>query len=348
MPSCSCPLRACACADIRPTTTNPGARWAPARSISRGCLPRWSRCSCRRLARSMGRGWQLELPGPSWCWPGAAARRCPEPVPANAPRQRGPAARCQRRPAVGRPGRAPPPCGRDRPGAGNPVGPRASGPAVAALAPACRRCCSPRRAPKPYPGARPDGSAQRTCRFERRPQSEPPPAPRHRLSSPGRRGPGCRGPSRRASRRARGRQGATHAAGSARSRAGAVPRVPHARPSSAVRLPARKGGCRWYTFRCPAGECAPRCTGCGRLAAGRARGVEVIGRSLFLSGCSACGASSLRARTMAATLRSSSARRRGCGWSNGGTSRAMSGGTGSPACWWRRRGSRGLSKISRP
>jgi len=145
-----CPL--CACPEHKPRLPAAGGHGAPA-----AVLPGTGEA---------GRRPAPELPGPFWCWPCAAACRCPEPVPANAPRQRPPAARCQRRPAVGRPGRTQPPCGRDRtpvtespvpgirPGCGRP---RPSLPGTPTRGGRCRR---PRRAP-PRPGARTGGSAQR-------------------------------------------------------------------------------------------------------------------------------------------------------------------------------------------
>lgn len=82
---------------------------------------------------------------------------------------------------VGRPGRTQPPCGRDRSRCRQSRRPRAP----ARLWPPSpqlvehvniRACCrSPRRVPKPYTRARTDRSAQRTCRFERRPRPAPPP-----------------------------------------------------------------------------------------------------------------------------------------------------------------------------
>lgn len=130
MPRCSCPLHACACAGIRSMTTNPGARCALARSISRGCRPPVITAPLLpsgQAAARPGDARSPSYPGPSWCWPCAAARRRPEPVPGNAPRRSHPAIRCQRCPAVGRPGRTPPPLGVTVPGAGIPWG-CASGP----------------------------------------------------------------------------------------------------------------------------------------------------------------------------------------------------------------------------
>jgi hypothetical protein len=140
MPCCSCPLSACACAGIRSTTKNPGARCAPARSISLGSRPPAVTVllppSCPAPAR-LADARSLSYPRSSWCWPCAAARRCPVPVPA-ASRQRPPGS-----PMPAASGRGPSrahtaPCGRDRTRCRESGRPRASGPAVAALAPACR------------------------------------------------------------------------------------------------------------------------------------------------------------------------------------------------------------------
>jgi hypothetical protein len=108
--------------------------------------------------------------------------------------------RCPPYPAVGRSGRTQPPCGRDRSRCRESVGSGASGPAVAALAPACRArqyaaaCCRRlRRAPQPRTEARTDGSDQRTHRFERRQPPAPPPgntSPPPRASPAGNRSAG--------------------------------------------------------------------------------------------------------------------------------------------------------------
>ena len=93
MPRCSCPLHACACAGIRSMTTNPGARCALARSISRGCRPPVITAPLLpsgQAAARPGDARSPSYPGPSWCWPCAAARRRPEPVPGNAPPRRHP------------------------------------------------------------------------------------------------------------------------------------------------------------------------------------------------------------------------------------------------------------------
>ncbi len=81
-------------------------------------------------------GPQPELPGAVPLLPFATAGRCRNLCPRTLLASVTPAARCQRRPAVGRPGRTQPPCGRDGAGYGRRV--RASDPAVAVLAPACR------------------------------------------------------------------------------------------------------------------------------------------------------------------------------------------------------------------
>jgi hypothetical protein len=147
-----CPL--CACQEHKPRLLTTRDHSTPATA--------WPRADEAR------RGPQPELPRA----PGAAFCNC-TPLPGNpCPRtlltSATPATRCKRRPAVGRPGRTQPPCGRDRTRRRQTRRPWASGPAVAALAPACRHVNirrtllpSPRGAPKHRSGARTDRSAQR-------------------------------------------------------------------------------------------------------------------------------------------------------------------------------------------
>lgn len=170
MPCCSCPLRACARVDTRSTTKNPGARCAPARSIS---------CGCRPLARP-GQARSANYPGASrYCLlqlHAAAGSSVRERSPRARPGMRG-----QRCPAVGCPGRTQPPCGRDRTRRRESRRVRAPGPAVAVPAPAFRARQHPAHAaavraePLRLAGSRTDGSAQRIRRFERRRQPAPPP-----------------------------------------------------------------------------------------------------------------------------------------------------------------------------
>ena len=83
-------------------------------------------------------GPQPELPGAVPALPSAAAHRGSGSCVGNARRASvTPTARCPWRPAVGCSGRTQPPCGRDVPVPAIPRRPRASGSAVAALAPAC-------------------------------------------------------------------------------------------------------------------------------------------------------------------------------------------------------------------
>ena len=128
------------------------------------------------------RGAQPELPWAArYCFLrryAAARNLCPRTLPASVV----PAARCQRHPAVGRPGRTQPPCGRDRTRLRESTPVRVSGPAVARVCPGLpgtplsAACCRCRRAePERRSEAPADGSAQRICRFERRRQSAPPP-----------------------------------------------------------------------------------------------------------------------------------------------------------------------------
>ena len=77
-----------------------------------------------------------------------------------------PATRGQRCPAIGRPGRTQPPCGRDRARRRESRRVRASGPAAAVLVPTCRarqhpRTLSPTPQSPPRASARTGGSAQR-------------------------------------------------------------------------------------------------------------------------------------------------------------------------------------------
>jgi hypothetical protein len=150
MPCCSCPLRACACAGVQSMTKNPGARCAPARSISRGCRPPVVTVllppSCPAPARLADARSPSYL-GPSWCCPCAAARRCPE----TCARERSSSA-SPGSPTPAAPGRGPsrahtaPVRARPYPRRES-RRPRASGPAVAALAPACRACQHPSTLP---------------------------------------------------------------------------------------------------------------------------------------------------------------------------------------------------------
>lgn len=123
------------------TTKIPSARCAPARSVSRGCWPPVITAPLLLPGPAPARHGEARsrsYPGP----PGASFCDC-TPLPGN-PYARtplagaAPATRCKRRPAVGRPGRTQPPCGHDRTRRRQTRRPWASGPAVAALAPACR------------------------------------------------------------------------------------------------------------------------------------------------------------------------------------------------------------------
>ena len=115
-----CPL--CACQEHKPRLLAAGDHSAPAAAPGTG----------------EAQGSQPELSGTAACCPlqqhAAARELCPRTLSASVI----PATRCQRRPALGCPGRTPPPCGHDRARRRESRRPRASGPAVAALAPACR------------------------------------------------------------------------------------------------------------------------------------------------------------------------------------------------------------------
>ncbi len=176
-------LRACACAGMRSTTKDPGARCAPARSTGCGCRPPVITALLLPSRRAPARGGKARSPnypgGRRYHFPrrhAAARHLCPRTLPASGV----PPARCQRRPTVGRPGRTQPPCGRDRTrlgitGPGPDIRPGCGracpGLAGSPLSAACCRCC---RAEPERGAERPaDGSAQRICRFERQRQSAP-------------------------------------------------------------------------------------------------------------------------------------------------------------------------------
>ena len=132
-----CPL--CACQEHKPRLPTAGEHTAPA-PVSPGTGEAW-------------RGPQPELSGAARCCllqQHAAARNlCPRTLLASVT----PAARCLRCPAVGRPGRTQPPCGRDRTRRRESRRVRASGPAgpplpqLAGGTPTSgARCCRPRGA----------------------------------------------------------------------------------------------------------------------------------------------------------------------------------------------------------
>jgi len=153
MPRRCCPLRAHACAGIRSTTIkNPGARCAPARSISRGFPPQVTTAflpPSRPTSARPGQARSPNYPGPS--------QRCllrqdavaPKPVPARS-RQRHPGNPWPWARPSAVPGAHSPTCGRDRPRSRNPPTP-SSGPAVATLAPACTRHANIWRMLLPFP-----------------------------------------------------------------------------------------------------------------------------------------------------------------------------------------------------
>lgn len=159
-----CPL--CACQEHKPRLLAAGDHSAPA-AVSPGT--------------GQGRkGVQPELPRGRPVLLSATARRCPEPMPANAPRQRRPGSPLPAAPRRG-PSRAHTAAVRARP---YPTSGITSGPSIrpgcgracpglpgTPISAACRRChCgAERRSEAPA-----DGSAQRTCRFERRRQLAPP------------------------------------------------------------------------------------------------------------------------------------------------------------------------------
>ena len=154
-----CPL--CACQEHRPRLSAAGDHGAPT-----------------AVSPATGEGWkgaQPELPRAAryrFLRRHAAARNlCPRTLSASVV----PAARCQRRPAVGRPRRTQPPCGPEpypasgitpgpgiRPGCGRACPGLPSTPLSAACC-RCRRAEPERRSEAPA-----DGSAQRICRFELR------------------------------------------------------------------------------------------------------------------------------------------------------------------------------------
>jgi hypothetical protein len=164
--------RMCACAGTRSTTKNPGARCAPARSISRGSRPSAVTSllpPCRPAPARLADALSPNEPGPSRCCLAhqrAAARNlCPRTLLASVPRQ--PAASGARPSAV--PG-AHSPRGRDRAwcrGSASPGHPARlwpPSPQLAGTLTSGARCCRPRRPPRaswPHPEARTDGSAQR-------------------------------------------------------------------------------------------------------------------------------------------------------------------------------------------
>ena len=117
-----CPL--CACQEHKPRLLTAGDHSAPA-TAAPGTGEAW-------------RGPQPELSGAVPVLPSATSRRSPGAVSANAIRQRHPAARGQRARPWAVPGARSPPCGRDRSRCRQSRRSRASGPAVAVLAPTCR------------------------------------------------------------------------------------------------------------------------------------------------------------------------------------------------------------------
>ena len=162
----------------RPGTAGRRAR---CRSISRGSRPPVITAllppPCPALAR------HGEARSPNWAVPCCLLRQraaAPEAVSDNAPRQRHPGNPLPVAPGR-RPSRTHTACVRARP---FPVpaipSARGSGPAVAAVAPACRAREHPAHAAavpqssQASPGSAYRRKCQRTCRFERRPQSAPP------------------------------------------------------------------------------------------------------------------------------------------------------------------------------
>ncbi len=169
--------RSCACGEVY-DDQEPGARCAPARSISRGFRPAAITALLPPSRPAPARHGEARSPN----YPGLS-RRCllqlASPTPWNLyPRTLlasiTPAARCQRYPAAGRPGRTQPPRGHDRARRRESRRVRASGPAAAVLAPACRARQHPAHAaaapadPRSLARKRVQTAAQRISRFERR------------------------------------------------------------------------------------------------------------------------------------------------------------------------------------